>query len=166
MRIARSCTGFVWWVHHIDLGSLEQAAASATLWCAALCCAALYWAALRCIVLCYEDGEVLPARLLPTVTVVISFDVLVVLILNMTGMQASKVRSGTASRVISSSDLSSGQDRSAQGTHCRALEALCDAEWLSIRFVQAALTCYACCIKHELCYACCATLCCIVLCII
>ena len=91
----------------------------------------------------------LPARLLHTATAVISIDVLVVLILNMTGMQASKGRSGTAGRVISSSELSSGRDRLAQGIGCRALEALCDAEWLSIRFVQAALTCCACCIKHE-----------------
>ena len=78
--------------------------------------------------LCYEDGEVLPATLLPTATVVISADVLVRLNLDMTGMQASKGRSGTAGTDISRSELSSGRDRSAQGTRCRALATLCHAQ--------------------------------------
>ncbi len=85
----------------------------------------------------------LPATLLHTATAVINTDVHVVLIFNMTGMQASKGRSGTAGRVTSSSELSSGGGPSPQSTHCRALEALCDAEWSLIRFVQAALTCFA-----------------------
>ena len=75
-------------------------------------------------------------RLFHIIAAVISTDVLVVLIFNMTGMHASKARSGTAGRVISSSGLSS-----AQGTHCRAPEPSCDAEWLpvSYRHMQAAL---------------------------
>ena len=41
VRIARSCTGFARWVHHIETGPLQRATVSAVLWCAALCCAML-----------------------------------------------------------------------------------------------------------------------------
>ena len=80
-------------MHDIELGPLERAAAPARLLCAALCYAALRFAAQCCAtfslqvglcsaMLCCEGGEVLPARLLPTATAVISTDVLVVLIVN------------------------------------------------------------------------------------
>ena len=91
----------------------------------------------------------LTARFLPTAIAVLSADVFVVLIVNMNGMQARKRRVGTSGRDISSSVLSSGRDQSAQGTHYRALEAFCDADWFPVIYVQAALTGVACCINHK-----------------
>ena len=80
----------------------------------------------------------LPAGFLPTGVAVISADVLVILIVNMNGMQASKARSGTAGRVISSFELrprplSSRHSLQSSGT------LFCHAKWVPMRYVQAAL---------------------------